>query len=247
MRLISLNAWGGRQEQQYFDFLNQEKQNTDIFCFQEMLSSPTVQVVESLSIVNLFERTSTELSDFQANFFKSIEGFDYGNKEVDFDLKSGNAIFSKGLQQKDFSGEKLPKWKPQEHRSGVWAYAVYEKFSVICVHGLSVGGTKEDNEFRIDQSNKILNLAERLPGEKIIIGDLNLNLNTESIKILEQKYTNLISNFKIQTTRSYLYKRKDEMPLADYCFVSAGIKVKDFSVLNLLVSDHLPLVLDFEV
>lgn len=56
--------------------------------------------------------------------------------------------------------------------------------------------------------------------DAILIGDLNLDPDTESIKILEKEMRNLVKKYSIQTTRSDLYSKKEIMPLADYCFVS---------------------------
>lgn len=51
-----------------------------------------------------------------------------------------------------------------------------------------------------------------------MIGDFNLMPNTESVRILEKKYTNLITQYGIKSTRTAVY---DDMsiPFADYAFV----------------------------
>jgi len=48
-----------------------------------------------------------------------------------------------------------------------------------------------------------------------------------------------------ETRRSAFYKKP--VRFADYVLVSQEIKVKDFHVPDVEVSDHLPMVLDFEL
>jgi len=83
----------------------------------------------------------------------------------------------------------------------------------------------------------------KFDGEKILCGDFNLNPNTQSVSILDRGMKNLIKNFKITSTRSSLYKKDEKF--ADYMIVSNGINIVNFKVKEDLVSDHLPLYLEF--
>jgi len=57
---------------------------------------------------------------------------------------------------------------------------------------------------------------------------------------------NLIKDYDITSTRSKLYtKHKKPVLFADYIFTSPEIEVRDFKVLPDVVSDHLPLLLDY--
>lgn len=71
---------------------------------------------------------------------------------------------------------------------------------------------------------------------------------TQSIKMLEEKYKNLIKEFNIEKTRSNLspYAGKpDFQKFADYTFVSENINVTSFVVPDFEISDHLPMILEF--
>ena len=57
---------------------------------------------------------------------------------------------------------------------------------------------------------------------------------------------NLIKEFSIKGTRTHHYKKTSER-YADYILVSGGIKVKTFEVPEIIVSDHLPMILEFSV
>ena len=76
-------------------------------------------------------------------------------------------------------------------------------------------------------------------------GDFNLLPSTESIKMFEDfDLINLIKENNIISTRTSFYKKEEKF--ADYVFVSKGIKVNEFKVLIDEISDHSPLLIDFE-
>ena len=60
--------------------------------------------------------------------------------------------------------------------------------------------------------------------------------------------SNLIDEYNIKTTRPTFNDGLDKGDLVcDYIFVNNKIKVNDFKVLDNNVSDHLPLLLDFDI
>ena len=63
--------------------------------------------------------------------------------------------------------------------------------------------------------------------------------------MLGDQWRNLVSEFNITSTRTPLYDKAE--PYADYVFVSSGVEVNVFSVLDAVVSDHAPLYLEFSV
>lgn len=75
---------------------------------------------------------------------------------------------------------------------------------------------------------------------------------TRSVRLFEKNgFTNLIRKYGVKETRGFLnhqnYVGQDIQHFADFCFVSANVNVKDFEVPSVEVSDHLPLILDFEI
>lgn len=120
------------------------------------------------------------------------------------------------------------------------------------VHGIPRPGNKMDTEARVKQSKLIIDFLGRLDGQKIIMGDFNLLPETKSVEMFEEAgYRNLIKEFNIKDTRGKInhdrYKDGEIQYFADYAFVSSGVKVKGFEVPHVEVSDHLPLILDFEL
>ncbi len=103
-------------------------------------------------------------------------------------------------------------------------------------------------DFRtIAQSEFILSkIKQNVPC--IVTGDFNLLPNTKSIKMIDEKMTNLIKVYGIKSTRPTFDDGLDKGNLVcDYIFVNNKVKVKDFKVIDTNVSDHLPLILDFEI
>jgi endonuclease/exonuclease/phosphatase family metal-dependent hydrolase len=59
---------------------------------------------------------------------------------------------------------------------------------------------------------------------------------------------NLVKEYGVESTRTKLYRRYETgSKFADYIFVSPEVKVNDFKVLPDEVSDHSPLMLDFDL
>lgn len=121
-----------------------------------------------------------------------------------------------------------------------------KELQIINVHGIW-NKDKVGDERTIKQSEFILSkLRWDIP--VIVVGDFNLLPGTESIEILNKKLNNLIEEYGIRTTRPNFNDGLDEGNLVcDYVFVNDKVKVNDFKILNDNTSDHLPIVLDFEI
>lgn len=261
MKLISLNTWGGKIYQPLMDFIKQHSQDTDIFCFQEIFNTKSdIKQYKDIR-PNLLNELTTILADFQ--FFYSIEMtcFDYTPEQVNFHLTFGKATFIKnGLEitnnedillygnreekylKKDFSNLAVTLQSADLTIHG-------KQFTILNIHGTAFPGNKLDTKLRLEHSNKIKRFLNSKPGAKIMVGDFNLLPGTQSIKIFEEdNLINLIKEFKIQRTRSKLspfYNREDFQKFADYAFISPDVKVTNFQVPDIEISDHLPIILQF--
>lgn len=122
------------------------------------------------------------------------------------------------------------------------------------------GSTKSDGPIRITQSANISSALECIATEhgvsKVVFGgDLNLDLDTQAIAMLEKgtvagnmSMRNLIREHGITDTRTKLYREygKPGMSLyADYMFVSEDVLVHDLQLIGAEVSDHLHMQLSF--
>lgn len=120
-------------------------------------------------------------------------------------------------------------------------------FQIINIHGIWTKDKKGD-ERTIKQCKFVVEAAKRKKIPTIITGDFNLFPDTPSIAILNKEFKHLINEFNIKSTRPDFKDNVDSgTNVVDYIFVSQGIKVNNFEVVNTDISDHLPLILDFEV
>ncbi len=262
MKLISLNTWGGKIYKPLMDFIKQNSQTTDIFCFQEVYNT-TSNIKQYRDIrANLLDELITILPDFQSSYSIEIRGFDSIPDPVKFDLTVGKALFIKNNIKVQDKGDILLYGNRSEKLlkndfSNLPVTLQYinlviqnEPLLVCNIHGTAFPGSKLDTDLRLEHSKKLSKFLRAQQGIKIVAGDFNLLPQTQSIKILEKDMRNLIQEFNIPKTRSNLspyYKKPDFQKFADYVFVSKEINVKDFEVPDIEISDHLPLILEFEV
>lgn len=263
MRLITLNIWGGIVHDAVLDFIKNKKNETDIFCFQEIFKSDKEKIISKGAYSNIKREVEEILSDFNGYYYPTADKGDL-NGFVDYPLFFGQETFvKKGIKVLEegetyiYKGNNeltlYPNGKPNFPRNFV--YTVLEKdnkkFLVLNVHGFWAPAAKFDNEHRFKQSQIILDFIEKYDMPKIVVGDFNLRITTKSLTMLDKKLRNLVKEYKVPTTRSILYDAKwrveNNDKYADYIFTSDKVNVKDFKVLQDEVSDHLPIYLEFEI
>lgn len=252
MKLMSLNIWEGELYQPLLDFLNKYKNETDIFCFQEIFKNEDkIRTPNSEKIVT-FHGLKETLLNFNGYFEDYVAPGEY-NKE-------GLAIFiKKDIEVKD-SGEIFLYNPPNiglsnDSPRSLWRNLQYvlchsggKEFLVANMHGLFdlvTKSNKDDTPERIAQSQKVKAFLDKFNCPKILCGDFNLWPDTESLKILDGGMRNLIKEYNIASTRSVFFDFPNKF--ADYLLVSLDVKVNDFKILEETVSDHLAMYLDFEL
>ncbi len=239
MRIIFLNIWQGKLFKKFKGFLLKESFLTDIFCFQEV--SPQLFLKISKILVN-FKGSHV----FRKEYYPSHLGY-------------GHAIFIK-KNLKIISFGKKPIFEDKDNMAGFMQYLSLEVNAKTIflgnVHGAPHPGNKLDTELRLNQSEEIIKYFKNKKGPIIFGGDFNLLPWTESIKMFEKAgYRNMVKEFNIEKTRNELSwevhsKEKEyfeKQYFADYVFVSPEIKVNDFKVPDIEISDHLPMILNFDI
>lgn len=249
MKLITLNTWGGRIYRPFLEFLNKNK-DVDIFCFQEIFhnldekTSTASLTASSAACEKLFNNIKEILKNHEG-YFCPVHGASYGlatfvKKNIKI-AEVGDVLLYKN---EDFD----PDDDFSDHdRKLQWLKILHDDKDIIImnVHGHWTGKSKEDNPARIQQSKEITSLLENFKGlPRILCGDFNLRPDTESIRMLEEGMTNLITKNGITSTRTSLYSKSEKF--ADYIFTSSEVKVIDFKILPDEVSDHTPLLLEFK-
>jgi len=122
-----------------------------------------------------------------------------------------------------------------------------KKLQILNLHGIWSKDKKGDKR-TLEQCKYILKAAKRKNIPTIIVGDFNLLSETKGIRLISKHFRNLIDEFDIKSTRPKFDDGIDKGDNAiDYVFVDDKIRVKDFKVIQTSISDHLPLILDFDI
>jgi len=262
MKLLSLNLWGGRQGQILIDYLKQQAQDTDIFCFQEVFDSSDKVFDCDKARPHLFEELKAALPDFLGFFSPAYEGW-VDRKKVDFHIAEGQAVFiRRGIEAPEIGSfyvygnkdTKIAEDFTNEPKNLQIARLKAETRELVVAnaHGMWSPGNKLDTPERLEQSRNIKNVLSQYQLPKILCGDFNLMPETESIKMLGRELTDLIGKYGIENTRNDVSWRQypgdlNKQHYADFMFASPEIKVKNFEVPYNEVSDHLPMILDFSL
>ncbi len=258
---------GGTFFDPLMDFIKTQAPNTDIFCFQEVLDCPAGNVVlKSKARANLFTEMASALPEFTGFFAPTQSDYDSVQHAPSLGLESGLATFVRKSHPIKKAGNffifrERNTFVPNDygtlpHNCHYVQIETPSGLLTSCnVHGTSIPVEKRDSPGRIKQSEKILDFVQQELGEKIISGDFNLFPNIKSITMFEDAgFQNLIKDFNITTTRGSLLKKLHPeyatttlgwMEFADYALATPGIKVKKFTVPDLPLSDHLPLIVEF--
>jgi len=141
-------------------------------------------------------------------------------------------------------------WKKEDHGRALQIVEIEvnkKRLQILNVHGIWTEDKKGDSR-TIKQCEFVVSAAKRKNISTIITGDFNLFPDTESIKIINRDFVNLIEKYNIKSTRPDF---KDDIDVGrnvvDYIFVSNDVKIKDFKVITTDITDHLPMLLEFEI
>lgn len=265
MKLISLNvALFEANNSKLVKFLQEQK--ADIVCLQEVVRETEKTVIRDFVSK---EPIDSATSDFRYSFFGPNSVMDkfemkdfHGRENFSFDLggmaEMGNYIKSKYkiikcqtifLENHFTYTTDHSKWPEEDYRSVLVAdLEIGEKqMRILNYHGIWTRG-KLGNEKSLEACKRINDLALEAKGEVIISGDFNLFPDTPSMRVFEKNFVSLVDRYKIKSTRPTSNELSGlARNVVDYIWVSKGVKVMNFQVIESDVSDHLPLVLEFVV
>jgi endonuclease/exonuclease/phosphatase family metal-dependent hydrolase len=259
LRIVSLNLWGGQAFEPLLDFVRQQATDADLFCFQEMLDAPELVPLACGFRTTLYRGLAEALPDF-AGTFDPVVAWDQPTEEgrslrVPFGLTTfarGSLLILNRRAARIIEHQDTLDAVPGLHDIIRWLQLTEIEtpsgpLLVGNYHGIARPGSKLDSDERLEQSRGIRRVLDRHDGPVLLIGDFNLLPETESVRLLEAGLRNLVIERAIPSTRSRLnpyYGTLQEQPHADYAFSSPGLRVADFQVPDVEISDHLPLILD---
>jgi endonuclease/exonuclease/phosphatase family metal-dependent hydrolase len=243
MKLITLNIWGARVREPFLDFIR-KNQNIDMFCFQELYDK-SVSKLSDDEKEGKSPNINSELKELlpeHRSFFRPILKGEYGigvfiKKEIDV-LGEGEIMIHTNTKHPIDTGhhDRNMQWLQFTKKGKV--------YSVLNVHGLWNGAGKSDTPDRLAQAKRIRDFMKTINTPVILCGDFNLRPDTESVGILEKGMNNLVKSHGVKTTRTSFYNKPEKF--ADYIFTSPEIAINRFEVMPDEVSDHAPLMLDFD-
>lgn len=141
-------------------------------------------------------------------------------------------------------------WKQEDHGRAVQVVELSvqgQPLQILNVHGIW-SKTRQGDERTLAQCKYIALAAQRRNIPTIIAGDFNLAPDSESIQYMNKQFRNLVTEHNVTSTRPDF---KDEIDsgknVVDYIFVNDKIEVSHFEVIDTDISDHLPLLLEFEL
>jgi endonuclease/exonuclease/phosphatase family metal-dependent hydrolase len=254
MKLICLNTWGGRAgAENLLAFLDAHR-DADFVCLQEIWSAPYEGLEGALAGAETIAHAEIMVRGKQAiaRLFDGHEAFFHPSHLNDYGLMT---LVSKRLAVVDTGDVFVHRergYVPQDnlghHARNVQFVTVAAprgRMSVMNFHGLWNGLGKGDSDDRLAQSRRLIDFLAGRSEPFVLCGDFNLAPDTQSLKMLEEAgLRNLVAEHGVASTRTRLYKRSEKF--ADYVFVSPVVDVRGFRALPDEVSDHVPLMLEFE-
>lgn len=260
MKLLSLNIWGGREYSELIDYLEKTIPEIDVYCFQEVFDTKDDIIYSHKIRADIWEELAEIFLDYHRFYYPAFAGIDDAGS-VPYNLTSGLGIFVKRELEVNGNGDiftyrnRFDPLDNEMHNQPVnLQYINIIKYGkpmhIYNFHGIWYPGEKMDTPERIKQSEKLVEFISKQKGLSVLCGDFNLMPETKSVAILDNKFRNLIKEFNIRTTRSWLNPYRGtrlEQAFADYVFTSNNLKITDFKVPDISVSDHLPMIVEFEL
>lgn len=266
MKLISLNIWGGKLFEPLVEFVKRSAESADIFCFQEVFqiygepAEPRTGEPKPLSSggrADMFAVIERTLPGFRGYFAKDEEGWDFDGP-VSFPLALGQASFVRNIfsvqthRQIPISETASGKVENKQERPRGMQYLEIDDgkgapLNIFNLHGLLDPGHKRDTEKRLVQLELVRKHVDEAGGHTILCGDFNAYPDTRSIGMFEEKMRNLLKEYGMPRTRNSNYADMEKYSdyWGDHIFVTPDIDVRNFAVLEDIVSDHLPLMVEF--
>ena len=256
MKLISVNIWVKLDNcSSVIAFLRSE--NADIICLQEVSSTPSW----NQSKYNKKQYIDQELSLLYPFCYRwplfSTSSLGTSARDVWWVMEQGNYILSK-LPILEWKNEFYHKeysyitdwsdWRSSNHGRALTSAKIktphWDVF-IANVHGCRTSDklwterTKKQIDFFINTCAKY--------EQVILVWDFNLLPETEEIKLIDSLYTNAGKKYWITATRSDFNDWLDKWnQIVDYILISQKLKINTFTVPNLPISDHLPLIAEFD-
>ncbi|MBO6719865.1 MAG: endonuclease/exonuclease/phosphatase family protein [Rhizobiaceae bacterium] len=265
MRILSLNAWGGKLYQPLIDYLAEV--DADVYCLQEVVRTPGYPGSELIyrdgdlrlpQRTNLFDDICAALPEHDGRFFPAARGLLFNEAGDEFGSEFGLATFVRhslsviaeamDFVHGAFSGDG---WGAHPRPRNAHCIRLYDagqgaSITLAHMHGLREPAGKHDSPLRERQAERLHNLIARVwPGNErlVVCGDFNVLPDSTTFEILGQLgLADLVTGRGFTDTRTSHYEKPGRY--ADYMLVNDDVEVVAFDVVaKPEVSDHRALLL----
>ncbi len=243
MKILQLNIWGGKLEKQIANFLKRE--DPDVVCLQEVIQVEGGRSYFFLDLEEILTKTGYEY------FYHTPS---WSGRYMRRKASWGNCILSKPPFHYQHSfytyREKVDDFdflEDTDHNAGRSLQHVVVKLedrsvNVLNHHGHHLHEHKNGNDETMRQCGMIADYAKKLEGPVVLCGDFNLIPGSSSLEQINAVLVNHVKDRGIISTRTPLTHKTEA---CDYIFTSPDIEVKNFQVLDDIVSDHKALTIEF--
>lgn len=265
MRVICLNAWGGRLHAELIAYLAQA--DADVLCVQEVVHTPTAGQgwlsyrdggQDLPQRANMLAEIARALPGHVATFCPAARGALWDG-ERRYDSLWGLASFvrasipvvgqAQGFVHGGFSpdGYGAHPRSRSAHAMRLFDFGIGGAVVVAHMHGLRDPGGKADTPARLRQAERLAEMVRSVAseGDRIVVcGDFNVLPDSRTFAVLAGLgLTDLVTARGFADTRTSHYAKP--VRHADYMLVNAAVEVVRFEVVaEPEVSDHRPLVLE---
>jgi endonuclease/exonuclease/phosphatase family metal-dependent hydrolase len=265
MRIVSLNAWGGRLGNVLLDWIAAAA--PDVLCLQEVVHTPGTDsevltyrdgehVLEQRA--NLYREVCRALPGHAATFCPAARG-DLWQGDAAIASDWGIATFVRGDlpvvgQRQDFvfktfspDGFGAHPRSRTAHALRLYDPAALRYLSITQMHGLRDPRGKIDTPERLSQAERLIDLCRsvtRSGDVRVVCGDFNVAPDSATLtRLAATGLTELVTLFRHPGTRTSHYPKPGRH--ADYMLISDPALVRRFEVVRQPeVSDHAPLLLE---
>ncbi|MCA9397391.1 endonuclease/exonuclease/phosphatase family protein [candidate division WWE3 bacterium] len=244
--LLQWNVWYKENPNNIKQLL--AKLSPDIACFQELTVG--YEIHNRMNVPDyIVEETEYEAVFEMAQYWPSKEGNEIlGNALISkHPITLLNTNHVKPVNNDDFEDYS------KEGRVAVFGVVELDGYPItVATTHLSYTDRFEETQEKIEEEKNLLEAISSYNSDFFLTGDFNTDENSYLIKNLQQQLVHTGPDFdtKTWTTKPFNYKRFTENELRwrlDYVFCTPDIIIKKAETIQTEYSDHLPILVTFEI
>lgn len=250
MKLMQLNVWMGKLSWAAERFIEQEQ--PDIVCLQEVFRAERDIMIPDrmFQCLDLLQEASgLDYCYFSPTMGVSIAGVtaDFGNAILSrYPLQASETIFTHGEYTKNFApttSEETAHTIPRNMQ--IVEVVTNEGIVTVINHHGHWEATPLGTEKSIEKMKRVAERARQVEGALILAGDLNVTPESEVMRMFDGWLTDEVAHSDARTTLSKVGRPLDVV--CDHILTNDHVYTKKFSVETVMISDHLPLLMEFEL